>query len=90
MALPKLLQKLFTNEGAGDKLNKGILPDISYNDLTDKPTIPTVPTKISAFENDKGYLTSHQSLAGYATETFVNTAISNSENKAYNDYGTLG
>ena len=45
---------------------------------------------VSAFENDKGYLTEHQSLAGYATETFVNTAVSNSENKAYNDYGTLG
>ena len=31
----------------------------SYNDLTNKPTIPTVPTKVSAFENDKGYLTSY-------------------------------
>lgn len=29
----------------------------SYNDLTDKPTIPTVPTKVTAFENDAGYLT---------------------------------
>ena len=29
----------------------------SYNDLTEKPTIPTVPTDISAFNNDKGYLT---------------------------------
>ena len=28
-----------------------------YNDLTNKPTIPTVPTKVSAFDNDKGYLT---------------------------------
>lgn len=62
----------------------------NYSDLSGKPTIPTVPTKVSAFENDKGYLTEHQSLAGYATETFVNTAVSNSENKAYNDYGTLG
>ena len=31
----------------------------SYNDLTDKPTIPTVPTNISAFTNDSGYLTSY-------------------------------
>ena len=31
----------------------------SYNDLTDKPTIPTVPTNISAFNNDAGYLTSY-------------------------------
>ena len=57
--------------------------------ILNKPTIPTVPTKVSAFENDKGYLTAHQSLSGYATETFVNTAVSNSENKAYADYGSL-
>ena len=29
----------------------------SYNDLSDKPTIPTVPTNISAFTNDAGYIT---------------------------------
>lgn len=29
----------------------------SYDDLTNKPTIPTVPTKVSAFDNDNGYLT---------------------------------
>lgn len=64
----------------------------SYNDLADKPTIPsttglastkyvddkvagivipTVPTKVSAFENDKGYLTEHQSLAEYAKKTEI-------------------
>lgn len=36
----------------------------SYNDLSDKPTIPTVPTNVSAFTNDAGYLTEHQSLDG--------------------------
>ena len=49
-----------------------------------------IPTKVSAFENDKGYLTEHQSLEGYAklsdiptvpsldgyaTETYVTNAI---------------
>ena len=29
----------------------------SYSDLTNKPTIPTVPTDISAFTNDVGYIT---------------------------------
>ena len=64
----------------------------SYNDLKDKPSIPsttglasteyvdskvgeivipTVPTKVSAFENDKGYLTEHQSLAEYAKKTEI-------------------
>ena len=31
----------------------------NYNDLTNKPTIPTVPTNVSAFTNDAGYLTSY-------------------------------
>lgn len=38
----------------------------SYNDLSNTPTIPTVPTNVSAFTNDAGYLTQHQSLVGYA------------------------
>ena len=37
----------------------------SYNDLSNKPSIPTVPTVVSAFTNDSGYQTSAQ----------VNTAI---------------
>lgn len=70
----------------------------SYNDLKDKPTIPStaglastkyvddkvagivipeVPTKVSAFENDKGYLTEHQSLAEYAKKTEIPTVPTN-------------
>ena len=40
-----------------------------YNDLTNKPVIPTVPTNVSAFTNDAGYLTQHQSLSNYYTKT---------------------
>ena len=29
----------------------------SYNDLTDRPDIPTIPTEVSTFNNDAGYLT---------------------------------
>lgn len=66
--------------------------------------IPEIPTDISAFNNDagyltavpseyiteteldaKGYLTEHQSLAGLATETYVNTQI-----QAYVDEAILG
>lgn len=32
-------------------------------------TIPTVPTKVSAFENDKGYLTQHQDISGLAKKS---------------------
>lgn len=31
------------------------------------------PTKVSELENDKGYLTEHQSLDGYATEQYVDS-----------------
>lgn len=45
----------------------------SYSDLSNKPTIPVVPTKVSAFINDAGYLTQHQSLDGYAKTSVANT-----------------
>lgn len=57
----------------------------SYNDLTDKPTIPTVPTNVSAFTNDAGYLTEHQSLEGYATETWVEGKGYSTFSGSYND-----
>ena len=40
----------------------------SYNDLSNKPVIPTVPTNVSAFTNDAGYLTQHQDISGLATK----------------------
>ena len=49
----------------------------SYSDLSNKPTIPAVPTNVSAFINDAGYLTQHQSLDDYAKKTDVNTALAN-------------
>ena len=48
----------------------------SYNDLKDKPAIPTVPTKVSAFINDAGYLTQHQSLDDYAKNSDVSALMS--------------
>ena len=45
-----------------------------YNDLTNKPTIPVVPTDISAFNNDVGYITGYTEIdpvftASIATQT---------------------
>lgn len=54
-----------------DLTNKPELFSGDYNDLDNKPVIPTVPTNVSAFTNDAGYLTEHQSLSGYATEQWV-------------------
>lgn len=59
-----------TNIGAGTSSFSG-----SYNDLTNKPTIPTVPTNVSAFTNDAGYLTQHQDISGKADSTAVYTKI---------------
>lgn len=79
--VPALYSPTGSAAGAGDifywlKQNlKTVATSGSYNDLTDKPTIPTVPTNVSSFTNDAGYLTAHQSLTGYATETYVNQAV---------------
>lgn len=49
--------------------------DIDLSDYAKKSEIPTVPTMVSAFTNDKGYLTEHQDLSNYATKNFVTTAV---------------
>lgn len=36
----------------------------NYNDLNNRPAIPTIPTNVSAFTNDVGYLTTHQDISG--------------------------
>ena len=44
--------------------------------------IPTIPTKVSAFENDVGYLTQHQSLANYALKSELPKNVSDLTNDA--------
>lgn len=48
----------------------------------DKTEIPTVPTNVSAFTNDAGYLTEHQSLNDYYTKTEVDTSLEAKANKS--------
>ena len=43
-----------------------------YNDLLNKPTIPVVPTNVSAFTNDAGYITS-SNLSNYVTLNGIQT-----------------
>ena len=62
----------------------------SYNDLTDKPTIPTVPTSNTAFTNDAGYITS-DAISGKADTSAVtesiNAAVSGKVDKStFNTY----
>ena len=58
---------------------------LTYTDVGAMPAdtvIPTVPTKVSAFTNDAGYLTQHQSLAGYAKTSDIPTKVSQLTNDA--------
>lgn len=48
---------------------KADIPDVSG--FAKKTEIPSVPTKVSAFTNDAGYLTQHQSLADYAKKSEI-------------------
>lgn len=51
--------------------DKHYISGVDLSNYATKSEIPTVPTKVSAFENDVPYLTEHQSLSGYATEQWV-------------------
>ena len=50
-------------------------PKTDLSEYAKKSELPIVPNVLSAFDNDVGYLTEHQSLAGYATEQFVHDQI---------------
>ena len=49
-----------------------------YDDLDNKPTIPTIPTNVSAFNNDSGYLTAHQDITGKEDKSNKVTSLSSS------------
>ena len=53
----------------------------SLETKANKTEIPTVPTNVSAFTNDAGYLTEHQSLDNYYTKSEVNTSLETKANK---------
>ena len=61
----------------------------SYSDLTGTPTIPTVPTDISAFNNDSGYLTQHQSLSGYVQTSNTSGLLKNDGTVDTNTYAKI-
>jgi hypothetical protein len=65
----------YMNGGGGTAAPTPIVSNISYNDLTDKPNIPT---KTSDLSNDSGFLTEHQNISGKAdrTDTVLDTTLS--------------
>ena len=67
---------LLKNDGSVDTTAYSTF-DGNYNNLTNKPTIPTIPTNVSAFTNDVGYLTQHQSLANYIQKSSTSGLLKN-------------
>ena len=59
-------------------LDKHYITGVDLSDYATKAEIPVVPTSNTAFTNDAGYLTEHQSLTAYSTTSEVNTLIDQS------------
>lgn len=70
------LKEVGFNGNYNDLLNKPTIPAAQVQsdwnatsgmgEILNKPTIPTVPTNVSSFTNDAGYLTAHQDISGKA------------------------
>ena len=90
MALPTLLEKLFTNGGAGDKLNQDIIPDIPYSKITDAPSVDSalsstsenpVQNKVINSALDGKLSTSGGTMTGDIIFSGGATKIANAQNK---------
>lgn len=83
-----LSQQNDLSEALGTKADASTLAEVatsgSYEDLSHKPTIPVVPTNISAFTNDEGYLTQHQDISG--KEDKSNKTVTLSESSTNTEY----
>lgn len=63
-------------------------PSYNYSEIGNTPTIPVVPTNVSAFNNDAGYLTSHQDLSNYIQKSQTAGLIKNDGTVDTTQYGT--
>ena len=72
-----------TSQGGGG--GEQVQANWNETDPSSKAYIRNKPTNVSAFANDAGYLTQHQSLADYSTTQEMNTAIAT----ATNDMATM-
>jgi len=63
--------KSYVDSGLAAKANSSSLSAVatsgSYSDLSNKPTIPTVPANVSVFSNDAGYQTTAQVASAIAS-----------------------
>lgn len=84
------LSNYYTKEETDTRIEEAIegieAGEVDLSDYAKKEDIPTVPTNVSAFTNDAGYLTEHQSLNEYAKKTEIPTKTSQLTNDS--DYVT--
>ena len=73
----------------GARPNTWMPTAIDVGALPDTTVIPTVPVNVSAFTNDAGYLTQHQSLEGYALKSDIPT-IEGLATEEYVDNAIIG
>ena len=59
-----------------------------YDDLTNKPTIPTVPTNISSFTNDAKYVSNTATGTGGLTISGTSSTVSGATNVGYSSNAT--
>lgn len=78
----KYATQVVVNEEIAARINDIREVNTSLESKADKTEIPTVPTNVSAFTNDAGYLTEHQSLNNYYTKSEVDTSLETKANKS--------
>lgn len=72
---------------AGDGIDISPTNEISVDDSIARMTdIPTVPTNVSAFVNDAGYLTQHQDLSNYIQKSLTAGLVKNDGTIDTTDY----
>ena len=88
----KYATQVVVNEEIAARINDIREVKATLESKADKSEIPTVPTNVSAFTNDAGYLTEHQSLDNYYTKTEVNASLETKADKteipSLNGYAT--
>ena len=80
--IPSLTETDPTVPSWAKQANKPTYTAAEVGALPASTVIPTVPTNVSAFTNDAGYLTSHQSLDNYATKSYVEQVVAGIETGA--------
>lgn len=74
-------KRLVNNKPLSDDI---VLTASDVGALSSDTIIPSIPNKISAFENDVGYLIEHQSLDDFATKEYVTDIASKKADSLHN------